>query len=92
MTLMPATQGTAAANAVAAELARQQELSRPVAGSVSTADIRTAEGAALVLGLGAAAQDPNLIEARLQTKQLAGIRTAINNAVSGYICTVAEIF
>jgi hypothetical protein len=81
-----------AANAVAAELARQQELSRPVAGSVSTADIRTAEGAALVLGLGAAAQDPNLIEARLQTKQLAGIRTAINNAVSGYIGTVAEIF
>ena len=80
------------ANAVAAELARQQELTRPVAGSVSTADIRTAEGAALVLGLGAAAQDPNLIEARLQTKQLAGIRTAINNAVTGYIGTVAEIF
>jgi len=81
-----------AANAVAAELARQQELSRPVAGSVATADIRTAEGAALVLGLGAAAQDPNLIEARLQTKQLAGIRTAITNAVSGYLGTVAEIF
>jgi archaellum component FlaC len=80
------------ANAVAAELARQQELSRPVAGSVSTADIRTAEGAALVLGLGAAAQDPNLIEARLQTKQLTGIRTAITNAVTGYIGTVAEIF
>jgi len=81
-----------AANAVAAELARQQELSRPVAGSVATADIRTAEGAALVLGLGAAAQDPNLIEARLQTKQLTGIRNAITNAVSGYLGTVAEIF
>ena len=81
-----------ASNAVAAELARQQELSRPVAGSVSTADIRTAEGAALVLGLGASAQDPNLIEARLQTKQLAGIRSAITNAVSGYAGTVAEIF
>jgi len=80
------------ANAVSAELARQQELSRPIAGSVATADIRTAEGAALVLGLGAAAQDPNLIEARLQTKQLSGIRTAITNAVSGYIGTVAEIF
>ena len=80
------------ANAVAAELARQQELSRPVAGSVSTADIRTAEGAALVLGLGASAQDPNLIEAKLQTKQLNGIRNAITNAVSGYIGTVAEIF
>jgi hypothetical protein len=82
----------AQASAVAAELNRQQELARPVAGSVSTADIRTAEGAALVLGLGAAAQDPNLIEARLQTKQLAGIRTAITNAVSGYLGTVAEIF
>jgi len=81
-----------ASNAVATELARQQELSRPVAGSVLTADIRTAEGAALVLGLGAAAQDPNLIEAKLQTKQLTGIRTAITNAVSGYIGTVAEIF
>ena len=80
------------ANAVAAELARQQELSRPVAGSVSTADIRTAEGAALVLGLGASAQDPNLIEAKLQTKQLNGIRNAITNAVGGYIGTVAEIF
>jgi hypothetical protein len=79
-------------NIIAAELARQQELNRPVAGSVSTADIRTAEGAALVLGLGAAAQDPNLIEARLQTKQLTGIRNAITSAVSGYIGTVAEIF
>jgi len=80
------------ANAVAAELARQQEMQRPVAGAVATADIRTAEGAALVLGLGAAAQDPNLIEAKLQTKQLAGISTAINNAVAGYLGTVAEIF
>jgi hypothetical protein len=80
------------ANAVAAELARQQELSRPVAGAVATADVRTAEGAALVLGIGAAAQDPGLIEAKLQTKQLVGIRAAITNAVNGYIGTVAEIF
>jgi hypothetical protein len=91
-TYATANASLAQANAVATELARQQELSRPVAGSVATADIRTAEGAALVLGLGAAAQDPNLIEARLQTKQLAGIRTAITNAVSGYLGTVAEIF
>jgi hypothetical protein len=80
------------ANAVAAELARQQQLSRPVAGTISTSDVRTAEGAALVLGLGAAAQDPNLVEARLQTKQLAGIRSAITSAVSGFNGTVAEIF
>jgi hypothetical protein len=91
-TYAAANAALAQANTVATELARQQELSRPVAGSVATADIRTAEGAALVLGLGAAAQDPNLIEARLQTKQLAGIRTAITNAVSGYLGTVAEIF
>lgn len=82
----------AAANAAAAELARQQELTRPVAGTVATADIRTAEGAALVLGLGAAAQDPALIEARLQTKQLQGIRQAITNAVTGYLNTPVEIF
>jgi hypothetical protein len=63
-----------------------------VQGPVATADIRTAEGAALVLGLGAQAQDPQLIEARLQTKQLAGIRTAITNAVAGYLNTPAEIF
>lgn len=80
---------TAQANA---ELARRVALSRPVQGPVATADIRTAEGAALVLGLGAQAQDPQLIEARLQTKQLQGIRTAITNAVAGYINTPAEIF
>jgi hypothetical protein len=80
------------ANIAAAELARQQELNRPLAGSIATADIRTAEGAALVLGLGATAQDPNLIEARLQTKQLTGIRNAITTAVNGYLGTVAEIF
>lgn len=85
----------AAISAVAranAELARRAELARPVQGPVATADIRTAEGAALVLGLGAQAQDPQLIEARLQTKQLAGIRTAITNAVAGYLNTPAEIF
>lgn len=87
-----ANNALAAANAAAAELARQQELLRPVAGSVATADIRTAEGAALVLGLGAAAQDPNLIEARLQTKALGQIRQAIVNAVTGFVNTPAEIF
>lgn len=87
-----ANNALAAANAAAAELARQQELLRPVAGSVATADIRTAEGAALVLGLGAAAQDPNLIEARLQTKALGQIRQAIVNAVTGFVNTPVEIF
>jgi hypothetical protein len=75
-----------------AELARRAELARPVQGPVATADIRTAEGAKLVLGLGAQAQDPQLIEARLQTKQLQGIRTAITNATANYMNTPAEIF
>lgn len=81
----------AAAGALAAEQARRAELSRPVEGAVRTADIRTAEGAALVLGLGAAEQDPALIEARLQTRQLNNIRTAIVNAVQGYLNTPVEI-
>jgi hypothetical protein len=75
-----------------AEMARRAELSRPVQGTVQTADIRTAEGAALVLGLGATAQDPRLIEARLQTKQLGLIRQAIIGATAGYRNTPAEIF
>jgi hypothetical protein len=75
-----------------AEMARRAELSRPVQGTVQTADIRTAEGAALVLGLGATAQDPRLIEARLQTKQLGLIRQAIISATAGYRNTPAEIF
>ena len=87
-----ANNAIAAVGRANAELARRAELARPVQGPVKTADIRTAEGAALVLGLGAQAQDPQLIEARLQTKKLEGIRQAITNAVAGYINTPAEIF
>jgi len=90
--LASANDAIAATARASAELARRAELARPVQGPVATADIRTAEGAKLVLGLGAQAQDPQLIEARLQTKQLAGIRTAITNAVAGYLNTPAEIF
>ena len=45
--------------------------------AVQTADIRTQQGAALVIGLAAEAQDPALVEARLQTKALKAIRDAI---------------
>jgi hypothetical protein len=90
--LASANDAIAATARAGAELARRAELARPVQGPVATADIRTAEGAKLVLGLGAQAQDPQLIEARLQTKQLQGIRTAITNAVAGYLNTPAEIF
>jgi len=74
----------AATNAAAAEILRQQELMRPVAGPVNTADIRTQEGQALVLSLAANAQDPALIEARLQTKQLQVIAQGISQAASNY--------
>ena len=87
-----ANQSIAALNNVIAEQARQAALSRPVQGTVATADVRTAEGAALVLGLAASAQDPQLIEQRLQTKQLGLIRQAIVSATSGYLNAPAEIF
>ena len=74
----------AATNAAAAEILRQQELMRPVAGPVNTADIRTQEGQNLVLSLAANAQDPALIEARLQTKQLQVIAQGISQAASNY--------
>lgn len=87
-----ANKSIAALNNVIAEQARQAALSRPVQGTVATADIRTAEGAALVLGLAASAQDPQLIEQRLQTKQLGLIRQAILSATTGYLNAPAEIF
>jgi len=59
-------------NAFATAAARQQEFLRQLntlgSRTVETADVRTQEGAAIVLGLAANAQDPALIEARLQTK------------------------
>jgi hypothetical protein len=62
------------AKAQAAEFERQQErvaeLNTLGSRSVSTADVRTQEGAALVLGLAANAQDPRLIQARLTNKLL----------------------
>lgn len=45
--------------------------------TVQTADVRTQEGAALVLNLAANAQDPALIEARLQSKYLRQINDNI---------------
>ncbi|NBW22098.1 MAG: hypothetical protein EBR82_80520, partial [Caulobacteraceae bacterium] len=59
-----------AANAAAAELLRQEELRRPTTALAQTADIRTQQGQDLVLQLAQNAQDPALIEAKLQTKQL----------------------
>lgn len=74
--------------AAAAEAKRQEERLRKLntlgEGTVSGADIRTQEGAALVLNLAAGAQDPRLIQERLQTKLLEKIATGIGQAASNY--------
>jgi len=64
--------------------ARIAELNTLGSRTVQTADIRTQEGQALVLGLAANAQDPALIEARLQTKQLQLIAQGISQASANY--------
>ena len=46
--------------------------------TVQTADVRTQEGAAIVLGLAADAQDPQLIQARLANKLLQRIAAGID--------------
>lgn len=69
------------AKAAEAEFNRQQnrvrELNTLGSRTVQTADVRTQEGAALVLNLAANAQDPALIEARLQSKYLRQINENI---------------
>lgn len=48
--------------------------------TISVQDVRTAEGAALVLNLAAASQDPSLIQQRLQTKLLQEINANIRQS------------
>jgi hypothetical protein len=70
---------------VAEEQARRMEaLTRPTNATVNVADIRTAEGQALVQDVAAQAQDPALIEARLQTRLLNAIATGITGASANY--------
>lgn len=52
--------------------------------TVNAQDIRSSEGAALVLNLAAAAQDPALIQQRLQTKLLEQIAGGISQAAANY--------
>ena len=74
--------------AAEAEAKRQEERIRKLntlgAQSISVADIRNTESANLVLQLGAAAQDPALIQQRLQTKLLEKIAVGIGQASSNY--------
>jgi len=74
--------------AAEAEAKRQEERLRKLntlgAESIQVADIRNTESANLVLQLGAAAQDPALIQQRLQTKLLEKIAVGIGQAASNY--------
>jgi hypothetical protein len=74
--------------AAEAEAKRQKErltkLNTLGSQTITGSDIRTAEGAALVLNLTANAQDPRLVQERLQTKLLERIATGIGQAASNY--------
>jgi hypothetical protein len=74
--------------AAEAEAKRQEErltkLNTLGSQTITGSDIRTAEGAALVLNLTANAQDPRLVQERLQTKLLERIATGIGQAASNY--------
>ena len=74
--------------AAAAEAKRQDERLRKLntlgQETISVTDVRNAESANLVLQLGAAAQDPALIQQRLQTKLLEKIAVGIGQAASNY--------
>jgi hypothetical protein len=69
---------------VAEEQARRLEMLRPTNATVNVADIRTAEGQALVQSVAEQAQDPALIEARQQTRLLNAIAQGITGAASNY--------
>ena len=74
--------------AAEAEAKRQEERIRKLntlgQQSISVADVRSVEGANLVLQTAAQAQDPALIQARLQTKLLDKIALGIGQASSNY--------
>jgi hypothetical protein len=74
--------------AIEAEAARQEERIRKLntlgAQTIKATDIRTVEGATLVTDLAASAQDPAMIQQRLQTKLLEKIAIGIGQAASNY--------
>jgi hypothetical protein len=65
------------------QAARIRELNTLGSGVIQGNDLRTSEGAALFLNLAANRQDPALIEARLQTKALQGLRQQVTQLVEG---------
>ena len=74
--------------AAEAESKRQEERLKALntlgAQTIKATDIRTVEGATLVTDLAASAQDPAMIQARLQTKFLEKIAIGIGQAASNY--------
>lgn len=74
--------------AAEAEAKRQEERLRKLntlgQQSINVADVRSVEGANLVLQTAANAQDPALIQARLQTKLLEQVALGISQAASNY--------
>lgn len=74
--------------AAEAEAKRQEERLRKLntlgQQSINVADVRSVEGANLVLQTAANAQDPALIQARLQTKLLEQVALGITQAASNY--------
>ena len=81
--------------AIEAEAARQEERIRKLntlgQQSIKATDIRTVEGATLVTDLAASAQDPAMIQARLQTKFLEKISLGIGQAAANYFNTPVAI-
>lgn len=75
-----------AANAAAAaeQAAKLEQLLTPTNQLAQTADIRTQQGQQLLLDITQRGQDPSLVEARLQTKQLQTIAQGISQAASNY--------
>ena len=74
--------------AAAAEAKRQEErltkLNTLGQQSIAAQDVRTTEGANLVLQLSASGQDPSLIQQRLQTKYLEEMNTNLRQAALNY--------
>jgi hypothetical protein len=74
--------------AAAAEATRQEDRLRKLntlgEQSIKATDIRTVEGATLVTDLAASAQDPAMIQQRLQTKLLEKIAVGIGQAAANY--------
>ena len=81
--------------AIEAEAARQEERLRKLntlgEQSIQATDIRTVEGATLVTDLAASAQDPAIIQQRLQTKLLEKIAVGIGQAAANYFNTPVAI-